>query len=167
MFGTEVFPPGCVRADDGSEGIVPTAPESALATKAGHRDAFATPGLACTAQMRAVGLAVQPGLELAPDHVHHFNLKAPDALSPVLAAGSGLAFEAHWTDHQAPAFLRELARRHSAMLKVGSALTHAYRQAIYALDAVAAWIVPDVARNPVADIMETLMLVEPRNWLKH
>ncbi len=53
------------------------------------------------------------------------------------------------------------------MLKVGPALTFAYRQAIYALDGVAAWLAPEAARDPIAPVMEVLMLENPRNWAKH
>ncbi|MEO5325092.1 class II D-tagatose-bisphosphate aldolase, non-catalytic subunit [Mesorhizobium sp. CC13] len=167
MYGTEVPPPGGARADDGSHGIVPTAPESALATIEAHRQAFAARGLEQTAWARAVGLVVQPGLEFAPDHVHRFDMAIPDRLTSVLADRPGLSFEAHSTDYQAPDVFPELARRHFAVLKVGPALTYAYRQAIYALDAVAGWVAPGSDRAPVASVMERLMLEKPGNWAKH
>ena len=166
MFGTEVPPPGGARAHE-SEAIVPTAPGDALATIAAHREAFSALGLDGTGWRRAVGLVVQPGLEFAPDHIHHFRIDAPDDLSPVLREHDGLSFEAHSTDYQAPAVFPELARRHFAVLKVGPALTYAYRQAIYALDAVADWVAPDAAREPLAAVMEALMLEDPQNWTKH
>jgi D-tagatose-bisphosphate aldolase class II non-catalytic subunit len=167
MYGTEVPPPGGARAEDGSHGIVPTAPESALATIEAHRQTFAALGLEQSAWTRAVGLVVQPGLEFAPDHVHRFDLGAPDRLSPVLEGHPGLSFEAHSTDYQAPEVFPELARRHFSVLKVGPALTYAYRQAIYALDAVASWISPSAARPPIAAVMESLMLERPGYWVKH
>lgn len=167
MYGTEVPPPGGARVEDGSHGIVPTAPESALATIEAHRQAFAARGLEQTAWARAVGLVVQPGLEFAPDHVHRFDTAAPDRLTPVLADRPGLSFEAHSTDYQAADVFPELARRHFAVLKVGPALTYAYRQATYALDAAAGWVAPSSDRVPVASVMERLMLEKPGNWAKH
>lgn len=168
MYGTEVPPPGGARAEEGGQGIAPTRPESALATIAAHRSQFEARGLG-GAWSRAVGLVVQPGLEFAPDHLHRFDLATPDNLSPVLEGFPGLSFEAHSTDYQAPAVYPELGRRHFAVLKVGPALTHAYRQAIYALDALSDWTgagtKPDHPR--LSDVMEELMLADPSNWRKH
>lgn len=167
MFGTEVPPPGGARAEEGPIGIAPTEPANARATITAHRDAFSALGLEHTAWQRAVGLVVQPGLEFAPDHIHRFELSAPDLLSPVLDGHDGLSFEAHSTDYQSLDVFPALAQRHFAVLKVGPALTFAYRQAVYALDGVAAWLAPDTARDPIAPVMEALMLENPRNWAKH
>ena len=167
MFGTEVPPPGGARAEEGPIGIAPTEPDNARATIAAHRDAFAALGLEYTAWQRAVGLVVQPGLEFAPDHIHRFDVSAADLLSPVLEGHDGLSFEAHSTDYQYPDVFPALAQRHFAVLKVGPALTFAYRQAIYALDGVASWLAPDAARDPIAPVMEALMLENPSNWAKH
>ncbi|UVC09460.1 class II D-tagatose-bisphosphate aldolase, non-catalytic subunit [Rhizobium sp. TH2] len=167
MFGTEVPPPGGARVEQGEAAITPTAPASARATIEAHRAAFAGLGLGDSAWRRAVGLVVQPGLEFAPDHVHRFDLATSDQLSPVLAGHQGLAFEAHSTDYQLPAVYPDLAERHFAVLKVGPALTYAYRQAIYALDAVAGWAAAASDRTTVSDVMEALMLEAPGNWTKH
>jgi len=167
MFGTEVPPPGGARAEEGPIGIAPTEPANARATIGAHRDAFAALGLEQTAWQRAVGLVVQPGLEFAPDHIHRFDTTSPDLLSPVLEGHDGLSFEAHSTDYQYPDVFPALAQRHFAVLKVGPALTFAYRQAIYALDGVASWLAPDANRQPIAPVMEALMLETPKNWAKH
>ena len=164
-YGTEVPPPGGARAEEGGQGVAPTRPESARATIAAHHAAFAARGLD-GAWTRAVGLVVQPGIEFAPDHVHRFDPGAPDHLTPVLADYPRLSFEAHSTDYQAPEVFAEIARRHFAVLKVGPALTYAYRQAIYALNALAGWIAP-AAGNRLPEVMEDLMLANPANWSKH
>ncbi|MDR3516881.1 MAG: class II D-tagatose-bisphosphate aldolase, non-catalytic subunit [Azospirillaceae bacterium] len=167
MFGTEVPPPGGVRAEDGTHKVVPTTPESARATIAVHRQAFAALGLENSAWSRAAGLVVQPGLEFAPDYIERFDVDAPDRLSAVLDAHPGLSFEAHSTDYQAPDVFPALARRHFAVLKVGPALTHAYRRAVFGLDAIATWVVPSFQRISVTTTMETLMLENPSYWTKH
>lgn len=167
VFGTEVPSPGGARAADDEDGVTPTTPESALATIAAHREAFSAVGLENTAWQRAVGLVLQPGLEFTPDHVHHFHIDAPDELSQVLSAHEGLCFEAHSTDYQEPAVFPELARRHFAVLKVGPALTNAYRKATYALDAVAWWVSRDAEREPLPNVMEALMLESPKAWARH
>ena len=53
------------------------------------------------------------------------------------------------------------------MLKVGPALTHAYRQAVYALDALAEWTGAASDRPRLPAVMEELMLAAPGNWSKH
>lgn len=165
VYGTEVPPPGGARVEEGGQGIAPTRPESALATIEAHRREFASRGLD-DAWSRAVGLVVQPGLEFAPDHLHRFDLASPDRLSPVLADLPGQSFEAHSTDYQAADVYPAIAQRHFAVLKVGPALTFAYRQAIYALEGVASWVSTG-SRESVPTVMERLMLANPANWSKH
>jgi D-tagatose-1,6-bisphosphate aldolase subunit GatZ/KbaZ len=166
MYGTEVPPPGGARAEGGGQGVAPTTPESARATIEAHRRQFEALGLE-SAWHRAVGLVVQPGLEFAPDHIHAFDPETPDHLTPVLENSPGLSFEAHSTDYQAPAVYPELGRRHFAVLKVGPALTHAYRQAIYALDGLSDWTGAAADRLRLPAVMENLMLGAPGNWSKH
>jgi D-tagatose-1,6-bisphosphate aldolase subunit GatZ/KbaZ len=167
VFGTEVPPPGGARAEEGPHKVLPTTPESARATVAVHRQAFAAHGLAHSAWPRAVGLVVQPGLEFAPDRIKPFDADAPDRLSAVLDAHPGLSFEAHSTDYQVPNVFPALARRHFVVLKVGPALTNAYRQAIFALDAITAWVAPTFQRVSVTSTMEALMLESPSHWTRH
>lgn len=163
VVGTEVPPPGGARA--GESEIVPTTPESATATLAEQRRAFER-HVSGDAWDRVIGLVVQPGLEFGAAHIHHFDMASMDRLSPVLAAYPQMAFEAHSTDYQRPEAFPELARRHFAILKVGPALTFAYRQAVYALDHIARW--HGIGREPyLPDTMERLMLAEPRHWSKH
>lgn len=166
VYGTEVPPPGGARAQEEGQGIAPTTPESALATIEAHRHRFASLGLH-SAWERSVGLVVQPGLEFAPDHIHRFDPSSPDHLSPILAERPGLCFEAHSTDYQEAAVYAELGRRHFAVLKVGPALTRAYREAVYALDALAGWTGGAADRPRLCAVMEELMLAAPESWSRH
>ena len=167
VIGTEVPPPGGTRADEDGNQVVPTSAASARATMACHEQAFASRGLhAAWGQVAA--LVVQPGLEFSPDSVHHFDCASPDLLASMRADYPHLAFEAHSTDYQKPAVFAELAQRHFTVMKVGPALTYAYRQAIYALDFLSAWLGAErcsSARLP--DLMESLMQAETRHWRKH
>ncbi|MCP1167250.1 class II D-tagatose-bisphosphate aldolase, non-catalytic subunit, partial [Limimaricola sp. ASW11-118] len=135
-------------------------------TLACHRAAFAERGLKA-AWGRVVGLVVQPGLEFAPTHIDRFDMTAPDALSAALSDAPGIAFEAHSTDYQFDPVFPELARRHFAVLKVGPALTFAYRQALYALDEMSEWLDPSRSGHDLADTMERLMLEKPAYWENH
>lgn len=163
VVGTEVPPPGGARA--GEDEILPTSPESASATLAEQRRCFER-DVSRAAWDRVIGLVVQPGLEFGAAHVHHFDMAAPDALSDVLSDYPHMAFEAHSTDYQRAEVYPELARRHFAVLKVGPALTFAYRQAVYALDHIVDWHGIGRERR-LSDTMETLMLARPGYWSKH
>ncbi len=163
VVGTEVPPPGGARA--GEDEILPTSPESASATLAEQRRCFER-DVSPAAWDRVIGLVVQPGLEFGAAHVHHFDIASPDALSGVLSDYPHMAFEAHSTDYQRAEVFPELARRHFAILKVGPALTFAYRQAVYALDHVADW--HGIGREGrLSDVMEMLMLARPGHWSRH
>lgn len=162
IVGTEVPPPGGARAGE-DEGIHPTPPENAARTLEAHRAAFAGAGLE-DAWSRVRGLVVQPGLEFAPAHIDRFDMEQPDLLSPVLDGYGTLSFEAHSTDYQAPDVFRALGQRHFAVLKVGPALTFAYREAVYALSAIDGWM---TGAAPLPDLLERKMTGNPGYWQKH
>ncbi|AJE48710.1 class II D-tagatose-bisphosphate aldolase non-catalytic subunit [Celeribacter indicus] len=162
IVGTEVPPPGGARAGEG-EAVAPTPPANAAATIEAHRAAFVAASLD-SAWSRVRGLVVQPGLEFAPDHVDRFDIAQPDLLSPVLADHPAICFEAHSTDYQFPEVFKALGRRHFGVLKVGPALTFAYREALYLLSAIDGWITQS---PPVSGTMERLMLADPAAWTNH
>ncbi len=166
VVGTEVPPPGGARAEESGQSILSTRPERAKHTLACHRAAFEALGLDA-AWARVAALVVQPGLEFAPTHIDRFDISAPDVLSAALSDTPNIAFEAHSTDYQHDNVFPELARRHFAVLKVGPALTFAYRQAIYALDEMSQWIDPTRCGRQLSNTMERLMLEKPEFWQNH
>lgn len=162
VIGTEVPPPGGARTDD--HGLIPpTTPESAKATLAAHRDAFSALNLPLDL---IGGLVVQPGVEFSPMEVHHLPLQRDPHLADALTDWPGLCFEAHSTDYQHPDSYPRLAELGFAFQKVGPALTFAWREALYALDAIRAqngW-----ATGPsLPDTMEAVMLANPAHWQAH
>ncbi|MDS9469120.1 class II D-tagatose-bisphosphate aldolase, non-catalytic subunit [Paracoccus sp. MBLB3053] len=161
IVGTEVPPPGGARHDD--EGILPTSAKAAMATLSRHEDAFSAASQQAAWQ-RVRGLVVQPGLEFSPAQVHRFDPSQPDALTPVLGENHNLCFEAHSTDYQAAGVYADLTRRNFAILKVGPALTFAWREALYALSHVRSWI--DGSPH-ISTRIEQLMLAAPKYWQGH
>lgn len=164
VIGTEVPPPGGARADEAGHGPAPTDPAHAKLTLETHHAAFSSAGLA-QAWPRVIGLVVQPGLEFTPTDIHHFDRAAPDHLSSALSDTPHVCFEAHSTDYQHPEVYPDLARRHFSVLKVGPALTFAYRQALYALDHLCRLLArdgPNLMRQ-----MEQIMLDSPELWQRH
>jgi D-tagatose-bisphosphate aldolase class II non-catalytic subunit len=164
VIGTEVPPPGGARMDDAGE-IAATTPASARATLAAHAKAFEAAGIAA-ALPQIGGLVVQPGVEFSPMHVHGLPMARDPGLAAVLADWPGVCLEAHSTDYQHPTVFPRLSELGFAFLKVGPALTFAYRRAIYGLDALAGQM--GWRDGPsVAEVMEALMLAAPRHWQAH
>ncbi|MES2146006.1 MAG: class II D-tagatose-bisphosphate aldolase, non-catalytic subunit, partial [Pseudomonadota bacterium] len=164
VIGTEVPPPGGARADEGGE-IAATTPASARATLAAHARAFHAAGIAA-ALPQIGGLVVQPGVEFSPMHVHALPMARDPGLAAVLKDWPGVCLEAHSTDYQPPQVFPRLAELGFAFLKVGPALTFAYRRAIYGLDALAGQM--GWRDGPaVPQVMEALMLDAPGHWQGH
>ncbi len=164
VVGTEVPPPGGSRVTRETEGIVPTKPDAVRQTLATHKAAFLDRGVD-SAWQRTAAVVVQPGLEFGATQIDRFNVNSPDDLSAILSDWPGIAFEAHSTDYQYPEVFPELARRHFTFLKVGPALTFAYREALYALDAVRQWYMPTA--EALTQVMERLMKANPEIWKAH
>jgi D-tagatose-1,6-bisphosphate aldolase subunit GatZ/KbaZ len=151
--------------EEAAHGVVPTSAASARATLAAQKAGFERLASA-EAWKRVIALVVQPGLEFGAAEIHHFDVASADGLSPVLDDYPQLAFEAHSTDYQQPVVFPLLAARRFAILKVGPALTFAYRQAVYALDQAACWH-GFRAEEPLSATMERLMLSGPGHWARH
>lgn len=166
MVGTEVPPPGGAR--DEEESIIhPTRPDAAKATLLAHFEAFKKAGIPAACG-RIAALVVQPGVEFSPADVHHLPKGGNPELRAVLNDFDGVYFEAHSTDYQYPDAYKNLAEMGFAIHKVGPALTFAYRQAIYALDAMLDLIEGESRTAPnVPKVMEELMLGNPSNWVSH
>lgn len=163
VIGTEVPRPGGALAEE--EGLRPTRPEDAAEVIELHRQAFAK--VAPAAWERVAALVVQPGVEFSPTHVVHCDAAGASGLAQALRGQPRMCFEAHSTDYQLPRAFAALGAGHFAILKVGPALTDAYRRALYALDAMSGVLDGRGTRPALPDVMESLMLAEPRHWRDH
>jgi D-tagatose 6-phosphate 4-epimerase len=159
IVGTEVPPPG--GAFTGAGHLAVTDPAAALRTMEIHRQEFRRKGLGA-AMERVIGLVVQPGVEFGDEGIDIYEPEKAQRLAAVLPKLSGAIFEAHSTDYQPPERLRSLAKDGFGILKVGPALTFAWREAIYGLDQILAVL----ADGPpfVASEMEAVMLEQPNYW---
>ena len=163
IIGTEVPVPG--GAKEALDGVIPTTPDAAHTTYAVHKDTFAAHGLGDDVWARVVALVVQPGVEFDHHGVEDYRPERATALSAVAHDFPHAVFEAHSTDYQTPQAFKDLVRDHFAILKVGPALTFAYREAVYALNHIARELklnAPDVEAAA-----EALMLAEPAQWQKY
>lgn len=167
VIGTEVPIPGGESALGG--GVAVTRPEAAAQTLAVHRAAFAAARLD-GAWQRVIAMVVQPGVDFDHSRVQAYDAGAAAELSAFVTAQSecpGLVFEAHSTDYQTEAALAELVRDHYAILKVGPAATYALREALFALAAIERELVPVEQRSFLVEVLERVMVEEPRHWSRH
>jgi D-tagatose-1,6-bisphosphate aldolase subunit GatZ/KbaZ len=164
VIGTEVPPPG--GADHVLSAIEPTSPDAVRKTLAIHRKVFSDMGLS-DAFSRSIGLVVQPGVEFGNHNVIAYDRTKAVALSRVLEEEPQFVFEAHSTDYQGVQRLRELVEDGFPILKVGPELTFVLRESLYGLDMIASELVEGYGDRPLAKAMESVMLVDPANWVKH
>ncbi len=162
VIGTEVPIPG--GATEALDHLEVTTPAAAVETVAVHRRAFAARDLD-PAFARAIAAVVQPGVEFGNDSVAVYHPEAARNLSGALASIPGFVFEAHSTDYQPPSALAALVRDGFAILKVGPALTFAFREALYGLDHIAATL--DGERPVLQQSMEGVMTANPVHWQKY
>ncbi len=161
VIGTEVPVPG--GAHETLHHLTPTSADRARRTIAAHRSAFAALELD-DVWPRVIALVVQPGVEFDHDNVIDYDRGATVDLRRVLDTEPHLVFEAHSTDYQRPAQLRELVEDHWAILKVGPALTFAMREALFALARIETELVARPSRSNLIEVVERRMLADPTHW---
>jgi D-tagatose-1,6-bisphosphate aldolase subunit GatZ/KbaZ len=164
VIGTEVPIPG--GAHEAIDELEVTRTEDLTQTIEVHRTAFAEAGLE-EAWSRVLAVVVQPGLEFGSAQVVDFVPDRARALAAAIERMPGLAFEAHSTDYQTEAALRALVEHHFAILKVGPGLTFALREALFALAAIEAELLPADERSNLREALEAAMLADPGHWRGH
>lgn len=163
VMGTEVPTPGGALEQGGMQ---VTSPQDAAETLELTRSACLKRSLEA-AWERLIALVVQPGVEFGEGSVHLYDRSKARALSALIERHDGMVYEAHSTDYQSPQALRQLVEDHFAILKVGPALTFAFREAAFAL----AWMegewlasVPGVQLSRLPEVLDEAMRLEPRYW---
>jgi D-tagatose-1,6-bisphosphate aldolase subunit GatZ/KbaZ len=164
VIGTEVPTPGG-EVGPGQPPAVTGAGdvESTLKT---FQSAFRRNGLSA-AWERVVGLVVQPGVEFGDDVVWDYDCHKARALSAALPSRPALVYEAHSTDYQSPSALARMVEDHFAILKVGPALTFAFREAVFALSAIERELLASRSATRLSRVHEELdaaMLRNPLYW---
>jgi len=161
VIGTEVPVPG--GAHETLDKLTPTPADGARQTIAAHRASFEEAGLQHV-WPRVMAIVVQPGVEFDHLHVIDYERSTTAELQRVLDSEEHLVFEAHSTDYQRPAQLRELVEDHWAVLKVGPALTFAMREALFALTFIENELIPRPSRSNLVEVIERRMLDNPDYW---
>lgn len=163
VIGTEVPAPGGATGPQDSVRVTPV--EEARRTLEVTHAAFVEAGLEA-AWERVVALVVQPGVEFGDDFVHEYDPAAASGLARFSEA-TRFVYEAHSTDYQRPEALRALVRDHFAILKVGPALTFAFREAVFTLAMIESELFPPEERSRLIETLDAAMLREPVHWKRH
>ncbi len=112
---------------------------------------------------RVRAVVVNPGVEFGDGFVHPYMPERAAALSKFIES-QPLVYEAHSTDYQAPDALREMVRDHFAILKVGPALTNAFREVVIRLAEIEKKLIPVAEQSNLVELLETVMLEHPEHW---
>jgi D-tagatose-1,6-bisphosphate aldolase subunit GatZ/KbaZ len=162
VVGTEVPPPGGHAGGDAGPEL--TRAEDAARTLDLVREAFERRGIE-RALPRVVALVVQPGVEFGDDTVFPYRPGTAATLARV-AGARGIVFEAHSTDYQDECSLRALVADRFAILKVGPALTFAYREALFGLEAIERELLGErgVELSGLRRALDDAMREDPRHW---
>ncbi len=163
VIGTEVPVPGGATAHE--DGVRVTEVADVRQTIAATRAAFEQAGLAA-AWERVLAVVVQPGVEFGDDFVLTYPHQAARELSRFIET-QPLVYEAHSTDYQTRAALRQLVGDHFAILKVGPALTFAFREAAFALACIENELVAETQRSNLLAVIEAAMLNQPAYWARY
>jgi D-tagatose-1,6-bisphosphate aldolase subunit GatZ/KbaZ len=164
VIGTEVPPPGGIRTPEGH--IEVSSAEQVAQTIEVTRAAFLDRGLD-DGWDRVIAVVVEPGVEYGDATVHKYRPEETRALSWLIESYDGLVYEAHSTDYQTCPALSRMVADHFAILKVGPALTFAFREAVFALEMIEVeWLGgrSGVALSELRTALESAMLADPRHW---
>lgn len=163
VIGSEVPTAGGAQA--GETHIHITNPASVAETIDLTRKAFTALGLE-SAWERVIAVVVQPGVEFGDEEIHAYNRAEAGYLTRFIEPVPGLIYEAHSTDYQTREDLRALFENHYGLLKVGPALTFAFREAVFALAEIEEIEVEGESSN-ICNVLEGAMLADPTRWQKH
>jgi D-tagatose-1,6-bisphosphate aldolase subunit GatZ/KbaZ len=132
-IGTEVPIPGGEHA--GAQAPEVTQVKDLSHTLELAKKAFEERGLEA-AWERVVAVVVQPGVEFGDETVFAYDPSKAKPLARFITRKWTGVYEAHSTDYQKSAALRQMVGDHFAILKVGPWLTFAFREAVFSLEAV-------------------------------
>ena len=164
IIGSEVPIPGGAQEEE--EGISVTKPEAFRDTVDTYKRIFAEEGVE-DAWSDVIAVVVQPGVEFGDAQVFYYDSEAATALTDSLKDYPEIVFEGHSTDYQSKKCLKAMVEDGIAILKVGPALKFGLREVLFALDKIEEALVPEEKRAHFVDVLEEVMLANPKNWQKH
>lgn len=164
VIGSEVPIPG--GAQEAEDSLSVTKPEAFRDTVDTYRRIFKEEGIE-DGMNDVVAVVTQPGVEFGDDQVFMYDRKAASDLCEALKDFPELCFEGHSTDYQSKECLKQMVEDGIAILKVGPALTYGLREGLFSLSMMEKELVPEEKQAHFIETLETAMLDNPNNWIKH
>lgn len=165
VVGSEVPIPGGTQNETPELQI--TSPEDFRETVDVYKDVFYKMGLEDKWQY-VIAVVVQPGVEFGDDEVDNYDRMKARFLVAELRNYPDLVFEGHSTDYQTPRKLKKMAEDGIAILKVGPALTFAFREALFALSHIEKELIYDEKKRAnFVEVLDKEMLSAPKEWVKY
>jgi len=164
IIGTEVPVPGGI--EDSNEQLKVTVVQDVQEMIEITGNAFVQQGIE-SAWERVVAVVVQPGVEYGDVSILSYDRGKAAELSRFIEGYPNLVYEAHSTDYQTHRALKEMVEDHYAILKVGPALTFAFREAVFALAMMEDELLTGSRaknRSNLRDMLEKAMLENPVHW---
>ena len=161
VIGTEVPTPGGATVHEDAVSV--TKVEDIQQMLEVTRTSFFIEGLEA-AWERVIALVVQPGVEFGDDFIQNYNPEVVYDLARFVEI-TPFVYEAPSTDYQTSDNLRNLIRDHFAILKVGPALTFAFREAVFALAMIENELVPLAQRSHLIERLDEAMQRKPVYWM--
>lgn len=163
IIGSEVPIPG--GAQEAEESLEVTSSQDFIETYNTFKEVYQRHDI-MTVFANVIAIVVQPGVEFGDAELFHYNRNNAKELTNTLKdTFETLNFEGHSTDYQKPQGLREMVEDGITILKVGPALTFAYREALFALSHIENILIDTPSR--FVEVLEDVMLESPANWKNH
>ncbi|AMC93794.1 tagatose-bisphosphate aldolase [Erysipelothrix larvae] len=163
IIGSEVPIPG--GAQEAEESLAVTTVEDFMTTYLVFKDVYQKENMMKVFN-HVIAIVVQPGVEFGDSDLFIYQRENAKKLTTALKENfETLNFEGHSTDYQTPSALREMVEDGITILKVGPALTFAYREVLFALSEIERILFSTPSHLP--DVLEKAMLDNPKNWEKH
>ncbi len=163
VIGTEVPRPGGAAVREGKPHV--TDIDDVRQTIELHCRAFHDLGLDA-AWDRVVAVVVQPGVEFGDDFVLTYQPEIARQLSGFIDT-QPMVYEAHSTDFQPRLALQNLVQDHFAILKVGPALTFAYREAMFALAMIEQELISPDEQSNLLGVLDGVMTAQSGHWREY
>jgi D-tagatose-1,6-bisphosphate aldolase subunit GatZ/KbaZ len=115
-------------------------------------------------------VVAQPGVEFGDTSVVEYSPIKARRLANLIERHGGLVYEAHSTDYQTRNALWQMVRDHFAILKVGPALTFAFREAVFALSGMEEEYLSGlrgITHSNLPAVLEQVMCDNPKHWKRH
>jgi D-tagatose-1,6-bisphosphate aldolase subunit GatZ/KbaZ len=164
VIGTEVPIPGGEIV--GSKAPDVTRTQDLAHTLEVAKKAFGKQGLD-SAWERVIAVVVQPGVEFGDTSVFPYDSRKAKRLARFRSRLWSGIYEAHSTDYQTRAALRQMVMDHFAILKVGPWLTFAFREAVFALAAMEKELLSEksgVTLSGLPEVLDKAMVDDPVHW---